>query len=208
MPLPRCWVSSPKFGSGDGTGAASRTALFRQTHFLPQLESDIHPDKSEMYFKKHIYKPRFRFTLRLLKDIEKGINVGHLGFFFGTRLSNWSNCCLWLNHFDAQAIFLFHCGCHTPQNCLHLTLLAFIGQMHKHCRASATKPVIDGKVLCVWVLAERVGMRESLSGLTRWQPLKWASVSGRWRGGLWESVTDGQDNLSEKSPLKVSQWHH
>lgn len=50
-------------------------------------------------------------------------------------------------------------------------------QMHKHCRASATKTVIDGKVLCAWEWvvgggAGGVGMRESLSGLTRWQPPK------------------------------------
>lgn len=37
-----------------------------------------------------------------------------------------------------------------PPICLHLTLPAFMRQMHKHCRASATKTVIDGKVLCVW----------------------------------------------------------
>ena len=49
---------------------------------------------------------------------------------------------------------------------------------------------------------EGVGMKESLSGLTEWQLLKWASVSGRWRGGPWGSVTDGRDNLSEKAPPK------
>lgn len=42
----------------------------------------------------------------------------------------------------------------------------------------ATQTEIDG---------ERVGiMEESLSGLTRWQLLKWASASGRWRWGLQE----------------------
>lgn len=30
--------------------------LFRQTHFLPQLESDTHPDNSEIHFGMRLYK--------------------------------------------------------------------------------------------------------------------------------------------------------
>lgn len=48
-----------------------------------------------------------------------------------------------------------------------------------------------------------VVMEESLSGLTGWQILKWASVSGRWRGGPWGSVTDFTGQPFWKISLKA-----
>lgn len=65
---------------------------------------------------------------------------------------------------------------------------------HTHTCTQATQTEIDG---------ERVGiMEESLTGLTRWQLLKWASASGRWRWGLQGSLTDHHSNLSEKISAK------
>lgn len=54
-----------------------------QTNTLPAAVRVQHSPRqiSNVLSKAHL-QVRFRFTLRLLKDIEKGINVGHLGFFF------------------------------------------------------------------------------------------------------------------------------
>lgn len=112
---------------------------------------------------------------------------------------SWITCAdLWAFNPIHVAYSVFKCQLtllHLPKlvpfnpHCLHET------HTHAHSCTQATQTETDG---------ERVGiMEESLSGLTRWQLLKWASASGRRRWGLQGSLTDHHSNLSENISAKI-----